>query len=123
MIRGVVDQTVIGKYDPLCTPAGTTQCVNIAFVIGVPLREQAFPVVKPVTADAFSRGIFFQRTAAPAQGSCLAFGNKVVRESAVLTDILRYLILVGIAFLWGRLGFRRLQRRLREKLPVSLNST
>ena len=55
MILRVVNQTIIGEYDPLCTTALGTQCVDIAFCVFVVCGQETFVVAEAVTADALAR--------------------------------------------------------------------
>ncbi|MBQ5755140.1 MAG: aldehyde dehydrogenase family protein, partial [Oscillospiraceae bacterium] len=69
MVVGIVDQTVVGKNDPLGPPLGGAQGIDVTFGVhpALGLGQKALPVAKAVAANAHAGGIFFQPAAAPAR--------------------------------------------------------
>ena len=90
----IINQSVVGKNDPLGAAPVSPQRVDVALRINTSflLRQQSFVIAETASADAFARRVGFQTPAFPPQGFGLFFGDKVGREMAVRKDVLRHLI-------------------------------
>ena len=90
MIRGVIHQTVVGKEDAV----GIALALGVVAVGLVPLAallagQQALVVAEAVAADGFAGGDVADVIPAgvPAQGLGFLLGDEVVRQLAVLKDV------------------------------------
>ena len=109
MIFCVVNQTVIGKYDPLGTAAAFAQGINVTFGIFPIFRQKSFVIAEIIAADAHAGGNRFQTALFPAQITGLLLGHKIQRKFAVKVDIQSDIFLTGITSvrIQIRLGFFR----------------
>ena len=85
MVFRIINQTIIGKDNPLCAPAAGIQSVNITFLICPPffLRQEPFIISKPIPADTFSRRIGLKRAAFSAKFLCFLLRDIILRQTAV----------------------------------------
>ena len=91
MVFRIIDQSVIGKDDPLGAALFLTQRVDIAFVIlaALLLRQIAFIIPEIVATDHLPRREFLQGTSGPAQFLSFLLGDEIARQFAVGIEIKR----------------------------------
>ena len=89
MIFCVIDQAVVGKYDPFGTAFFGTQSINITLGVRAPIlfRKQTFIIPEAASADTHARCIGLQRTAGPAQLFRFLFCNEIGGKAAVLVNV------------------------------------
>ena len=106
MIIGVVNQTVIGKYNAFCTPAFLPCGADIAFIIDTPscFRQLFFQIAEDVSSNAAAGEIQFQRPAFPTCVPGYALGDIVVGEMSVSANIKCYFVsgIIPAVFLYRK---------------------
>ena len=95
MIVCVVDQAVIGKDDPLGTPAGLAPGVDVTFCPGAAglFGKQTLPVAEPVAADGAVLYGIFGIVVGIAQILTFCLGDIVFRQMGIQVDVKGHIFL------------------------------
>ena len=110
MVRGVVNDAGIGKYQSFCAPLGAVKGVDVAFVVGISGGKTTFIIIEPVAADTHS--VPGQRAPIPAVPVfCLILCDEVVGQSAVEMDIQSHIVFGGVAAVGIQIAGRRVGLR------------
>ena len=115
MVTSIINQTIVGKNNTLCSAAALSFGINITFIIlsTVLLWQQTFIVTEFIPADGCTFFILFYTAATPAKVLCLRLGNKVIRQLTLSINIKCHIILTVIPAIFINRRFRcRCSRRL-----------
>ena len=87
MVACIVDKSVVRIDDAVRTPRGCAERIDIAFVIVVTLRKQAFVVAEAVASYAHAGSVGLKGSAFPSEFAGFGLCDEIGREMTVSVNI------------------------------------